>query len=217
MTAPADVASALRQRILSLEYAPDLALREIQIAAEFDASRRTVREALLVLDREGIVVHERNRGARVRRFTANEVRDLYRMRAALETFGASWAGSATPSRIAAVAAAYDRLVGYANEAQDSLTHAVADMTFHGAVTGLADSSKLDRAFAELSVEMTLAIRVLQHDEVSEALSADEVIAEHAAIQDAVRDGDALRTVRTVRAHISTNERRLIRLAGLEGA
>jgi DNA-binding GntR family transcriptional regulator len=59
---------------------PGEQLREEEVAERFQASRHQVRSALARLAQIGIVVKERNRGAFVRRFTADEVRQIYEIR-----------------------------------------------------------------------------------------------------------------------------------------
>jgi DNA-binding GntR family transcriptional regulator len=59
-------------------------LREEELAERFEASRHHVRAALTRLAQTGIVVKERNRGAFVRRFTADEVRQIYEIREILQ-------------------------------------------------------------------------------------------------------------------------------------
>jgi DNA-binding GntR family transcriptional regulator len=59
-------------------------LREEELAERFEASRHQVRAALARLAQIGIIVKERNRGAFVRRFTADEVRQIYEIREILQ-------------------------------------------------------------------------------------------------------------------------------------
>ena len=58
-----DVASRLRAAILSGAFAPGERLREEQLARALGVSRGPVREALAELERQGLVVINRNRGA----------------------------------------------------------------------------------------------------------------------------------------------------------
>jgi DNA-binding GntR family transcriptional regulator len=55
-------------------------LREEDLAERFGASRHHVREGLARLEKIGIVTKERNRGVSVRRFTVDEVRQIYEIR-----------------------------------------------------------------------------------------------------------------------------------------
>ncbi|MBO1900341.1 GntR family transcriptional regulator [Leucobacter weissii] len=211
MSSPEAVADELRGRILRLEVGAGAPLREVALAAEFGCSRRTVREALLRLDREGVVAHERNRGASVRRLGESAVRDLYRVRRSLETAGARACAAASDERLAATGAAFERLAASARSAQDTAEHALADMRFHAAVIGLVGSPRLDRFFEEVAIEMAYAIRLLQRDEVETRIGAEGVIEEHRRIHDAVLARNPAAAEAAVLEHIDENERRLVRL------
>lgn len=78
-----DLAQALRQRIQKSELAPGQWLREARLCSEFGVGRSTVRRALRTLADDGLIELEENRGARVSATTAEEVFDLYEVRAAL--------------------------------------------------------------------------------------------------------------------------------------
>ncbi|HEY3061969.1 MAG TPA: GntR family transcriptional regulator [Chloroflexota bacterium] len=74
----------LREAILGGEVAPGEHLREVEIAARYDVSRGPVREALLQLEREGLVILRRNRGAVVARLSRQDLDEVYSLRLALE-------------------------------------------------------------------------------------------------------------------------------------
>ncbi|WP_168929409.1 GntR family transcriptional regulator [Nocardioides sp. GY 10113] len=97
MTTPSPRASAttayqqIRTAIIEGRYEPGARLVEQRIAEEFDLSRTPVREALRTLDAEGLVQLEPHRGATVRAFEAEDVVDLYALRARLEGYAAELA------------------------------------------------------------------------------------------------------------------------------
>jgi DNA-binding GntR family transcriptional regulator len=78
------IARALEQDIVLGRLLPGEKLREEELAERFSASRHHVREALARLDRMGIASKTRNRGVSVRRFTADEVRQIYEIREILQ-------------------------------------------------------------------------------------------------------------------------------------
>ncbi|MFA6575916.1 MAG: GntR family transcriptional regulator [Nocardioides sp.] len=82
--ASARVAAYLRNAILGGELRPGDRIRQEDIAAKLGASRLPVREALRMLEAEGLTEHEANKGARVPRLTQHEVEVIYRMREKLE-------------------------------------------------------------------------------------------------------------------------------------
>jgi DNA-binding GntR family transcriptional regulator len=78
------VAAYLREAILSGELGPGTRIRQEEIAERLGASRLPVREALRMLEAEGLTEHEPHKGARVPRLTQYEVEVIYRMRERLE-------------------------------------------------------------------------------------------------------------------------------------
>lgn len=78
-----DIARRLREQIQSGSLPPGEWLREIKLAEELGASRATIREALRVLEGDGLVQLEKFRGARVSAPTPYELFDDFEVRAAL--------------------------------------------------------------------------------------------------------------------------------------
>ncbi|MBC9732603.1 GntR family transcriptional regulator [Nocardioides marmotae] len=78
------VAAYLREAILGGDLLPGDRLRQEEVAARLGASRLPVREALRMLEAEGLTEHEPHKGARVPRLTQHEVDVIYRMRERLE-------------------------------------------------------------------------------------------------------------------------------------
>ncbi|HEY7223925.1 MAG TPA: GntR family transcriptional regulator [Micromonosporaceae bacterium] len=80
----ATLLETLRLAICHGELAPGQRLVEAEVASRYDASRAAVREALALLSNEGLVVRERNRGARVRPVSLDEAIEIFEARAVLE-------------------------------------------------------------------------------------------------------------------------------------
>ena len=83
------VADYLRGAILGGEIRPGQRVRQEQVAERFGASRLPVREALRMLEAEGLIEHEANKGARVPRLDRHEVDVIYQMRERLEPLALS--------------------------------------------------------------------------------------------------------------------------------
>ena len=78
------VLDRLRHLILIGEYRPEERLIEERVAARLGVSRTPVRQALTMLEAEGLVEMTANKGAMVPSFSAEEVWDIYDLRAVLE-------------------------------------------------------------------------------------------------------------------------------------
>jgi DNA-binding GntR family transcriptional regulator len=85
------IATALRQGIADGKLRPGARLPEVQIAREMGTSRAPLREALIQLEREGLVVRQPNRGTFVADLTEDLVREVASLRGVLEGFAASLA------------------------------------------------------------------------------------------------------------------------------
>jgi DNA-binding GntR family transcriptional regulator len=83
--------AAMHAAIVAGELSPGERLIEEELAERLGESRGAVREAILRLGHEGLVIRERNRGARVRRFTVDEAVEILEARAALESLAAGYA------------------------------------------------------------------------------------------------------------------------------
>ncbi|MEU4097844.1 GntR family transcriptional regulator [Streptomyces sp. NPDC026673] len=78
------IAGILREEILAGQLTPGTWLRQDEIAARLGASRIPVREALRILESDGLTESFPNRGSRVPMLSLQEVNTYYRMRERLE-------------------------------------------------------------------------------------------------------------------------------------
>ena len=78
------IADSLRTSILRGDIAPGERVRQQEVGRRLGASRLPVREALRILQAEGLVEHHPNKSARVPRLAMHEVDVMYRMRERLE-------------------------------------------------------------------------------------------------------------------------------------
>lgn len=81
----------LRGKILCGEIPPSSRLVELHLARELDVSRTPVREALHLLEQEGLVESIPRVGYLVKRIDANEVAEICEIRAVNESLAARWA------------------------------------------------------------------------------------------------------------------------------
>lgn len=146
------VQGQLREAILQGTLEPGSRLRAEALAERLRSSRTPVREALLLLAREGLVEIEPRRGASVRAFDAADVSDLYEVRGLIEPHAAALAaeriGDDELSRLAEI---HDRSMR-----RDSADEAcVAEQlqlndAFHRLILEAARSSRLTAAMSAVS-------------------------------------------------------------------
>jgi DNA-binding GntR family transcriptional regulator len=141
----------LREAILAGKLEPGTRLRAEALGERLRVSRTPVREALVLLAREGLVEIEPRRGASVRSFDAADLMDLYEVRALIEPHAA--ARAATRIGTEALKRLHELCVmAEARSASDGESVA-AQLTlndeFHGIILEAADSPRLAAAMKAL--------------------------------------------------------------------
>jgi DNA-binding GntR family transcriptional regulator len=183
----------LRDSIVEGRLPPGARVPERELCAELGVSRTPLREALKVLAAEGLVELFPNRGARVREFTATDVRELFELLAALE----SAAGRLACSRIEdAEVATIERLhyEMYGHYMRGELPrYFECNQAIHATIVAAARNETLKRTYATLTARMRrfrYAANTLARDRWGEAMR------EHEQILDALRrrDADGIATV-----------------------
>ncbi|WP_433336283.1 GntR family transcriptional regulator [Spirillospora sp. CA-294931] len=155
----ARIARLLREQITDGELVPGERLREGPLSEAAGVSRNTTREAFRLLAQEGLVVHEFNRGVFVRRLTATDLNDVYRVRRILECEGVRGAAEAGPEAIARVSAAVAE-GERAAEADRWRDVATADIRFHRALAALCDSPRVDDMMERILAELRLVFHAM---------------------------------------------------------
>ena len=82
-TAANRTAALIAGRVLDGAYRPGESLREIPLAEDLGVSRSTIREALRILERDGVVRIEPHRGASVTQLSPEELIEIYQVRTVL--------------------------------------------------------------------------------------------------------------------------------------
>lgn len=125
-----DVFAELKRRILLAEYRPGQSLQEQELASEFGVSRTPIREALIRLQAEGLVVMVHGRGVHVSETSVRELKEAFELRHHLDGL----VGKLVPERITPEElAAMKRLLGkMEGETEPSALRAL-DLAFHEAI------------------------------------------------------------------------------------
>jgi DNA-binding GntR family transcriptional regulator len=149
------VAAAIRASVLDGTLTPGTFIRESQVASEYGVARHTVRAATQRLTSEGLLRKARNRGVHVPELNAEDVVDVFRLRAALESEAVRLLVKArsTPSEAVAASARLDALAPDAT--WDEVVE--ADLAFHQGIIAGTNSARLARAYATAQSEIELCM------------------------------------------------------------
>ncbi len=142
----------LHRAILSGELSAGTPLPEAATAAKLGVSRVPVREALVELERQGLVEFEPTGRTCVRRFQARDIQEILTLRAALQTLAARHAAErATPDDLRRLEGILQR----AAETIDLTEFSALDTAFHDEIVAIARHSRLTRAWGDLRSQMEL--------------------------------------------------------------
>jgi len=199
----------LERLILAGTLAPGERLSEVPLAERLSISRGPLREALRLLERDGLVVAgEAYRGTFVRRLDATEVAELYDTRALLQGF--CCARVAGRRDAGAVSSLKTQIAAMAESIDDPEAFYRLNVAFHHALLDAARHARTATLYRGLEKESHLGRRqTMLRGENRRASNA-----EHAAIVDAIAAGDVAAAREAGEAHVLAGKRRW--LAGLGG-
>jgi DNA-binding GntR family transcriptional regulator len=188
------VADALREAIVNGTLAPGAPLRQDAVARHFSVSAIPVREALRQLESEGWAKVEMHKGATVAPLSADEAREIYEIRAALESLAIA---CAIPAHTEATLRDAQALYDAARSEPDSSLYVSRNEAFHMSLYAPAKRPQLTELIATLHRRGERYLRVKlglpEHKAVSDR--------EHAALMRAVRRGDVATAQKLLTEHL----------------
>jgi DNA-binding GntR family transcriptional regulator len=204
-----DAYAALHSAIVSGALSPGERLIEEELAERLGYSRGAVRGAIMRLNHEGLVVRERNHGARVRRFTVEEAVEILEARAALESLAA---GYAALRRSDDEAAELESLVADMERLQrDGELLAMSERNA-GMHRRILEISRHDVA-RDICARLHSQVVRFQFRTVLAPGRSSKSLAEHQAIVRAIRVGDRPAAEQAMRRHLTNVSAVLAEVAG----
>lgn len=199
-----EVAQLLRERIYAGTYPPGTKLLQEQLAEELEISRTPLREALRVLERDGLLQTDRGRGVRVIEVDPELLLEGFNLREAVDGVAARLAAERADADGVARLRAQIVLQQATVEPWDASAYTLANVEFHMMVMELSGNRFVQ---AELPlVRMTSQVftpALLVPEERGKAAVAD-----HEAIVEAIAARDPATAERLARDHIRTTIERL---------
>lgn len=209
------VLEALRRAIVSGRLVPGQRLIERELIEMMGVSRTVIREALRQIEAEGLIEIIPNKGPIVRALSADEAKDLYRIRAVLEGLAARlFAENAAATAVAELEAALENIVlayqGASGEQALDAKTGFYDLLYQGtgSETLIAMLSQVQaRIWRWRAVGLTHPKRA--------AGRLDESVSNLRAMVAAIRDGDGDVAERVARDEVSRAAVEVMRLIAIE--
>ncbi len=191
------VADHLRDAILAGHFAPGERLFEAALAREFGISRGPIREALALLEGDGLVVNEPRKGKFVRALDARTIDELYSLRRVLEPYAAELIiESLTDDARASLDRALDT-IRTASQRGDRNELARSDLAFHKTLFELSDHRPLLKVWQDVvsgSLQMLVSYTTPTHP-------VGDSVKNHQIIIDSIVDKDIDKTHAILVRHI----------------
>ncbi len=192
---------SLRQAIITGAIPPGERLMEIPLAKRLGVSRTPVREAIRMLELEGLVVMIPRRGAEVARITEKDLRDALEVRCALEELAVELACQRITeegkAKIRAACQAFREAI--ATKQVPAIVE--GDVKFHDVIIEAAQNQRLSMMTHNLR-EQVYRYRV---EYVKDFDYHDVLVQEHDEITEAILSGDKERASMVMRKHIYNQE------------
>lgn len=193
----------LRRMILDGDYGPKERLIEEQLAERLGVSRTPIRQALTMLEAEGLVEIQPNKGAMVCSFGVDEVWDIYDLRAVLEGHAARRAAERIDERgMARLRELADEMESLAargfDEREEEIRLLVAlNNEFHGTIVASSKNNRLERMIRR-TIELPLVFKAFFWYGPQERMVSNHY---HRQILGALEAGDGERAEIIMREHV----------------
>lgn len=213
LTVPEQIAARLGERILEERLQPGERIAEQELADEFQVSRGPVREAIRILEREGLVTLLARRGAIVTELTAQELTELLDIRAGLfEVAVRRLMDQPNPNLVPLMLSGTQRLQALAQDADAGEQYAETTYRLLILVARLTGNRRLQRMLTSISLQTLryskLGLASPERRQRSAQLWGQAVLALEAGDVDAV--------VRLTRQRLDESAQEAVRLLGQRG-
>lgn len=200
------VFQALRQAIITGEFSPGERLMEVKIANKLGVSRTPVREAIRMLELEGLVLMIPRRGAEVARITEKELQDALEVRTAIEELSVELACARIDEegKKKLKQACIDFKEAIDTKHVQNIVD--GDVKFHDVIFELTQNQKL------IGIAHNLREQVYRYrvEYVKDFSYHDVLVEEHYAITNAILTNDVVKAKEIMRKHLYNQELIVIR-------
>ncbi|MGO3886927.1 MAG: GntR family transcriptional regulator [Mycetocola sp.] len=206
------ILARVRESITSGALAPGTHLAEIELREALGVSRGTLREALRHLQQEGMLVSDARGRLSVRRVTAEEVREIFAVREALEALAVAEICEQS-DRGAAVEALRAQLAVVEQTGTDFVKQVGADLRFHEVLCEQSGNGTLVASWRNVSGLARAAITAAG----PEAALMNMAVERHVPLLDLIESGDAAEGRRFLAEHMASAVGRIVAQMELQEA
>lgn len=192
------VFNTLREAILRGDLVAGERLMELQLAAKLGVSRTPIREAIRMLEQEGLAITIPRKGAIVAGMTEKDMQDVLEIREALEELSVQVACDKITEEEIAKLEKNMKNFEHSLKSGDLKKMAQADVEFHDVIYQATDNPKLINMLNNLREQMyRYRVEYLKNPE-----NHEQLLKEHEAIYKGIVEKDKDAVTEMIRKHIS---------------
>lgn len=201
------VFATLRQAILHGELKPGERLLEISLSEKLGVSRTPIRDAIKMLEDEGLVTIKPRHGAIVASITEQNLKDVLEVRKDLDAFSCALAcdriGKEQLAKLKDACDAFDQ----ATQSRNAGEIAKADVAFHSVIVEATGNRKLFEIISSLSEQMYR----YRFEYIKDISDYENLVQEHRQIYEYIRIGDKEKAAALARTHIDNQEQSILKI------
>jgi DNA-binding GntR family transcriptional regulator len=204
-------ADIIRERIIKSYYQQGSRLIEEELSNEFEISRACIREALLLLESEGMVLRESNKCTRILQFSPKDIEDLFSFRTYLEILAVETIIEKRLMPLTTIRKALNEMNKLKNNNKsNSLEFIEADLNFHEEIILVSTNNYLLNTWKKIKYQiMTLMYSLYNIFKEEMNIKGTD---EHACIMEFLECGDVLSAQQVLKKHIKRNFEYIIALS-----
>lgn len=181
-----DVSKIIRKMILNGELKAGDWINQVQLAEKFNISRGPIREALKILQNEGLIKHETNKGTFVATLSDQDAFEIYTLRALIEGEAAQLALPHLTSQDLSELENYIEEFTEAMQNHDIERQVQCDILFHGKIVTASKHNRLINIHKNLDTQVGVMYLTIANQV---PMRVEQVVYNHRILLDALRTGD----------------------------
>lgn len=193
----------LRQAILRGELKPGERLMEIRLANQLGVSRTPIREAIRMLELDGLVIMVPRKGAQVAQITEKDLNDVLEVRLGLEELAVKLACERITEEelrsLYQASRSFEKLLE--TETDDLQELAQADVAFHDVIYQATNNERLIQLLNNLREQM-YRYRI---EYLKDVKSRRSLVEEHDALYERMKKRDLIGAQKMIREHIERQQ------------
>lgn len=201
-----EVTASIREAILGGKLEPGARLQEEKLASTLNVSRGPVREAIVQLEREGLVLVYRNRGTFVARLSLEDLEEVYSLRRAIEPLAVQRAiHYAEPAQLHELQMLVNKMAEYSAQGISEQKAAELDLRFHDVIYQASKHRRLYDCWNTMQAQIHI---LLLSRTVVDADFRQYTVPSHQDILDAIRNKNESLALALIEDHIKGSYERV---------